>query len=102
MLSSAGSPSTSPKHSLEEAFAAVGLRAADHVDQDKSLFRPGDLRSSIGSPAKAREQLGWSATYKMRDVVRAMVAAAESGRPDAPPAHRPAAPQEPGEMQKPE
>jgi GDPmannose 4,6-dehydratase len=60
---------------VDEAFAAVGLRAADHVEQDQSLFRPGDLRSSIGSPAKARERLGWSAAYKMRDVVRAMVAA---------------------------
>jgi GDPmannose 4,6-dehydratase len=60
---------------VEEAFAAVGLRAADHVDQDNSLFRTGDLRSSIGSPAKARVRLGWSATYKMRDVVRAMIAA---------------------------
>ena len=60
---------------VDEAFAAVGLRAADHVEQDKSLFRPGDLRSSIGSPTKARVRLGWSATYKMRDVVRAMIAA---------------------------
>jgi GDPmannose 4,6-dehydratase len=63
---------------VEEAFAAVGLRSADHVDQDRSLFRPADLRSSIGSPAKAREQLGWSAKLKMREVVRAMVAAAQS------------------------
>jgi GDPmannose 4,6-dehydratase len=60
---------------VEEAFAAVGLRAADHVEQDQSLFRPADLRSSIGSPAKARERLGWSARRKMRDVVRDMVAA---------------------------
>jgi GDPmannose 4,6-dehydratase len=60
---------------VDETFAAVGLRAADHVDQDRSLFRPADLRSSIGSPAKAREQLGWTAKYKMRDVVHAMVRA---------------------------
>ena len=60
---------------VEEAFAAVGLRASDHVDQDRALFRPADLRSSIGSPAKARERLGWTATHKMRDVVRDMVAA---------------------------
>jgi len=60
---------------VDEAFAAVGLRADDHVEQDRSLFRAGDLRSSVGSPAKARERLGWSASLKMRDVVRAMVAA---------------------------
>jgi GDPmannose 4,6-dehydratase len=61
---------------VDETFAAVGLKAADHVDQDRALFRPGDLRSSIGSPAKARDQLGWQAQYRMRDVVRAMVDAA--------------------------
>jgi GDPmannose 4,6-dehydratase len=65
---------------VEEAFAAVGLRASDHIDQDRTLFRPADLRSSNGSPAKARDQLGWSATYKMRDVVRAMVSAIQNPR----------------------
>lgn len=63
---------------VDEAFAVVGLRAADHVDQDTSLFRPADLRSSIGTPAKARERLGWTAKYKMRDVVHAMVGAARA------------------------
>jgi GDPmannose 4,6-dehydratase len=62
---------------VDEAFAALGLRASDHVDQDRSLFRPADLRSSIGSPAKARDQLGWTAKLKMRDVVRAIVTAAQ-------------------------
>jgi len=62
---------------VEEAFAAVGLRAGDHVEQDRGLFRPADLRSSIGSPAKARELLGWSATHKMKDVVREMVSATQ-------------------------
>jgi GDPmannose 4,6-dehydratase len=61
---------------VEEAFAAVGLKAGEHVDQDRTLFRPADLRSSIGSPAKARNELGWAAKYRMRDVVRAMVDAA--------------------------
>jgi GDPmannose 4,6-dehydratase len=64
---------------VDEAFAAVGLKAADHVDQDQSLFRPADLRSSVGSPAKARDHLGWQARYRMRDVVRAMVDAARGG-----------------------
>src|SRR4051812_43074437 len=61
---------------VEEAFAAVGLSAADHVDQDQTLFRPSDIRHSAGSCAKARTQLGWVPRFKMRDVVRAMVAAA--------------------------
>ena len=65
---------------VEEAFTAVGLEAGDHVDQDPKLFRPADLRSSIGSPARARERLGWTAKYKMKDVVRAMVRAVRSDR----------------------
>jgi GDPmannose 4,6-dehydratase len=60
---------------VEEAFASVGLNARDHVDEDPALFRPADIRSSVGSPAKVREELGWSAQYRMRDVVRAMVQA---------------------------
>jgi GDPmannose 4,6-dehydratase len=64
---------------VDEAFAIVGLKAADHVDQDPAFFRPADLRSSIGNPAKAWDRLGWRAKYKMRDVVRAMVHAERSG-----------------------
>jgi GDPmannose 4,6-dehydratase len=65
---------------VDEAFAAVGLRSGDHVDRDPRLFRPADLRSSIGSPAKARDQLGWTAKFKMKDVVQAMVKATRTDR----------------------
>jgi GDPmannose 4,6-dehydratase len=60
---------------VDETFAAVGLRASDHVDQDRTLFRPADLRMSVGSPAKAKEKLGWAASHRMKDVARDMVAA---------------------------
>ena len=63
---------------VKEAFATVGLNYRDHVDQDPALFRPADLRSSVGSAAKASERLGWTPQYRMRDVVRAMVFAAEA------------------------
>ena len=46
---------------VDEAFAAVGLAAKDHVEEDSALFRPGDLRSSVGTAAQARERLGWNA-----------------------------------------
>jgi len=59
------------------AFAAFGLDYRDHVDQDAALFRPADLRTSMGSPAKARDELGWQAKYRMNDVVREMVSAVE-------------------------
>jgi len=58
---------------VAEAFEAVGLSASDHVDEDPTLFRPADIRISVGSAAKARDQLGWKAEHRMRDVVRAMV-----------------------------
>jgi GDPmannose 4,6-dehydratase len=61
---------------VEEVFGALGLAAGDHVDQDPTLFRVGDIRSSVGSAAKAREHLGWAAQHHMRDVARAMVSAA--------------------------
>jgi GDPmannose 4,6-dehydratase len=60
---------------VDEVFAAVGLSWRDHVDEDPTLFRPGDIRSSAGTAAKAREELGWSPQYRMRDVARAMVSA---------------------------
>ena len=63
---------------VKEAFATVGLNYRDHVDQEPALFRPADLRSSVGSAAKASERLGWTPQYRMRDVVRAMVFAAEA------------------------
>jgi GDPmannose 4,6-dehydratase len=63
---------------VKEAFEAVGLNYLDHVDQEPALFRPADLSSSMGSAAKARQRLGWTAQYRMRDVVRAMVATADA------------------------
>lgn len=70
---------TGESHSLEEfvetAFHYFGLDWHDHVEIDRSLFRPTDLIVSRGKPVKAQEQLGWSAKNKMKDVVRMMVEA---------------------------
>jgi GDPmannose 4,6-dehydratase len=56
-----------------EAFRLVGLDWRDHVESDATLLRPSDLRVSRANPSKAREQLGWTASSRMRDVVRQMV-----------------------------
>ncbi len=61
---------------VDEVFAAVGLAAKDYLEEDRSLFRPSDIRSSVGTAARARERLGWNAQLHMRDIARAMVAAA--------------------------
>jgi GDPmannose 4,6-dehydratase len=70
---------TGESHSLEEfvseAFACVGLDWTNHVEVDKSLFRPSDISESFGDPSLARERLGWSASIKMLQVVHAMMAA---------------------------
>ena len=70
---------TGESNSLERfvaaAFEAVGLDWRDHVDSDPTLFRPTDLPSSYADPALAARELGWHATRRMCDVVRAMVAA---------------------------
>ena len=63
---------------VDEAFSAVGLSWRDHVDENRALFRPVDIRNSSGSATKARERLGWYARYKMREVVRGMIDAARA------------------------
>ncbi|MBE9125901.1 GDP-mannose 4,6-dehydratase [Coleofasciculus sp. LEGE 07092] len=70
---------TGESYTLEKfvatAFDCVGLDWQEHLVTDASLFRPTDLAISRGNPAKARENLGWHARYKMPDVVRMMVEA---------------------------
>jgi GDPmannose 4,6-dehydratase len=67
---------------VEEVFRLVGLNSADHIDIDRSLFRPSELQRAIGDPTRALEQLGWHAIKQWREVAQAMVAA-ESVRSQA-------------------
>lgn len=73
---------TGEANSLEdfvaEAFAVVGLDWRDYVNVDHSLFRPTDLARSQGCADKAFRELGWRATFKMRDVVRKMIECAQT------------------------
>lgn len=62
---------------VAEAFRLVGLDWRKHVETDPALLRPTDLAVGRANPAKARATLGWAAKYRMRDVVREMVAAAQ-------------------------
>ncbi len=70
---------TGESHKLEDfmtaAFAGVGLDWREHVVIDASLLRPTDIAVGRGNPSKAREQLGWQAQYKMKDIVRMMMKA---------------------------
>jgi GDPmannose 4,6-dehydratase len=61
---------------VAEVFAHVGLNWQDHVEIDRSLFRPTDIAVSWGNATKAKQKLGWQAKYTMKDVARMMVDAA--------------------------
>jgi GDPmannose 4,6-dehydratase len=68
---------TGTTHSLEEfvetAFAAVSLDWRAHVDVDRALFRPSEIRVPAALPEKAAKVLGWRATVGMAEVVRRMM-----------------------------
>lgn len=69
---------TGQSHTLTEfvalAFEAVDLRWQDHVQIDRSLFRPTEIAFSQGDPAKAKAELGWQAQVSLGEMVRQMVA----------------------------
>ena len=56
-------------------FRLMGLDATEHIDIDRSLFRPSELQRAIGDPARASQQLGWHAVKHWRGVAQAMVTA---------------------------
>lgn len=64
---------------VEIAFEQVGLDWREHTDLSDALMRPSDLTEGRGDPSRAREVLGWSATYRMNDVITAMVEAERIG-----------------------
>lgn len=70
---------TGESHSLEEfvdvAFSCVGLHWQEHIVIDSALLRLTDLMIGKGNPARAKEKLGWTACYRMKDVVTMMVEA---------------------------
>jgi len=58
------------------AFAHFGLDWQDHVTVDKGLFRPSDIDTGSGDPAKAKRVLRWSAKTDIDGVVDKMCEAA--------------------------
>jgi GDPmannose 4,6-dehydratase len=73
---------TGESHTLEEfaesAFGQVGLDWREHTDLSEALMRPSDLAEGLGDASRAREVLGWSPTFRMSDVVKAMVEAEQA------------------------
>ena len=58
---------------VELAFDRVGLDWRGHVEIDPRYFRPAEVESLCGDPAKAREKLGWKAKTSFEELVAIMV-----------------------------
>jgi GDPmannose 4,6-dehydratase len=54
------------------AFGQYGLDWKAHVDISPALYRPADIDRSFGNPSKAGRDLGWSAHFRMPDIVEHM------------------------------
>jgi len=57
----------------EAAFARLDLDYKDYVVVDPEFFRPVDVNTLYGDPAKARSVLGWEPRVRFRDLVAMMV-----------------------------
>ena len=64
--------SVSLEYFVDRTFRAAGLDWRDHVKQDKSLFRPSDIRFSVGLPERIHAELGWKARTDVDGVIDAM------------------------------
>jgi GDPmannose 4,6-dehydratase len=69
---------TGEAHSVEElvacAFAHVGLDWRDSVAVDEALVRgKAELHNLVGSPARARDRLGWAPTLSFEELVHLLV-----------------------------
>ena len=67
--------SESLEYFTARAFAFFGLDWHDHVSSEKNLFRPSDIATSAGNPARAKQVLGWSARTDVDGVIDNMCAA---------------------------
>jgi GDPmannose 4,6-dehydratase len=64
-------------HSLQEfvelAFAQVGLPWKNHVEYDKSLYRPSDINVTLGDAGKAKRELRWEYNMPFSELVSVLV-----------------------------
>lgn len=58
---------------VREAFATVGLDWKDYVDISPDLIRPSEISVSRLNPSRAGRELGWTAKYRMREIVQMLI-----------------------------
>jgi len=70
---------TGETNTLQDFVAAVfetlGLEWRDHVLSDPNLLRPSEIFENRGDASKAKAQLGWEASFHMKEVIQEMVSA---------------------------
>ena len=68
---------TGEAHSVREfvevAFEHAGLEWQRHVEVDPNYFRPAEVDSLLGDPAKAKRVLGWEPRTSFEELARIMV-----------------------------
>jgi len=64
---------------VSTAFGHFGLDWKAHVDIDRGLLRPSDLKLSRADPSKAKARLGWAAKSDMNAVIERMIEGLEGG-----------------------
>lgn len=57
----------------EAAFGSVGLNYEDYVVRDPKFFRPAEVDTLLGDPAKAHRVLGWKPKVSFKKMVSMMV-----------------------------
>jgi GDPmannose 4,6-dehydratase len=69
---------TGESHSIADfaaaAFQEYGLNWLDYTDVEKSFFRPSDIMLGRANPQKAERILGWKAEFRMKDVIKNLIA----------------------------
>lgn len=58
---------------IDAVFSCLNLDSRNHLETKTSLLRPLDIPVSRLDPSKAREKLGWTAKYRMRELASLLV-----------------------------
>ena len=68
---------TGEQHSVRDfckiAFGTVGLNLEDYVGIDPRFYRPAEVETLLGDPAKAKTKLGWKPQVTFEQLVTMMV-----------------------------
>ena len=64
---------TSVREMCQIAFNYAGLKMEEHLIIDPALYRPSEVDTLLGNPAKARAKLGWEPQISLEQMIVEMV-----------------------------